>query len=141
MIKFSLQCENSHVFDGWFGKSSDFDEQRKRGLVSCPRCGSSAVEKALMAPSVKSGRGSGKPVLMTNDGQSERMRKIRELVATIRANSEDVGERFPEEARKIHYGESEPRGILGKADFEQARELIEEGIAVAPIPSLPEDTN
>lgn len=142
MIKFSLQCDENHGFEAWFGKSSDFDDQSARGLVTCPQCGSTAVEKALMAPAVPSRRSAEeKSPLAMNTAQTEQMRKVREMVAAIRSNSEDVGERFPEEARKIHYGEADPRGIIGKADAEEVRALAEEGVSFAPLPHFPDEAN
>lgn len=142
MIKFSLHCDKGHGFEAWFGKSSDLDDQAKRGLVTCPQCGSTAVEKALMAPAVPRRKSTEeKAPLAMNTAQAEQMRKVKEMVAAIRASSEDVGERFPEEARKIHYGEADARGIVGKADAEEARALAEEGIPFAPLPHFPDEAN
>lgn len=143
MIRFNLKCEKGHAFDAWFSSSGDFDSQAERGLVTCPHCGSAKVEKALMAPAVSHGtrRGEERPTLAMDSETTDRIRKIKELVAAVRANSEDVGDRFAEEARKIHYGESDPRGIIGRADLEDAKALAEEGIAFAPLPSFPDDAN
>ncbi|MEO0328468.1 MAG: DUF1178 family protein [Pseudomonadota bacterium] len=150
MIKYALICESDHRFEAWFGSSDDYDKQRKRGFVSCPHCGSTKVSKALMAPGVsgtkKSGAGDGAaeglPMAnMPSSLPSELMDKLRELKKHVEANSENVGDKFSEEARKIHYGESEARGIYGKASVEDAVGLAEEGIGVVPIPDLPEDKN
>lgn len=142
MIRYELSCDNGHAFEGWFGSADDFDRQQKRTLVSCPSCGSTHVAKRLMAPSVSTARKKQqRQELAVQTGQKEMMAKIREIVSTIRANSEDVGERFPEEARKIHYGESEQRGLIGKATADEVRDLLEEGVEVAPLPTLPDDTN
>ncbi|WLR92214.1 DUF1178 family protein [Shinella zoogloeoides] len=142
MIRYELSCDNGHAFEGWFGSADDFDRQQKMTLVSCPSCGSTHVAKRLMAPSVSTARKKQqRQELAVQTGQKEMMAKIREIVSTIRANSEDVGERFPEEARKIHYGESEQRGLIGKATADEVRDLLDEGVEVAPLPTLPDDTN
>jgi hypothetical protein len=95
-----------------------------------------------MAPSVSTARKKEKrQEMVMQAGQQEMMSKLREIVTTIRANSEDVGERFPEEARKIHYGETEQRGLIGKASATEVRDLLDEGIEIAPLPVLPDDTN
>lgn len=142
MIKYSLGCENGHVFEGWFAQSADFDRQVESGFLTCPVCNSTAISKSLMAPSVSTARKKeAKQELAMNMARHEVMAKLKEAVAGIRASSEDVGEKFPEEARKIHYGEADARGIIGKASFDEVRELIDEGIDIAPLPTLPEDGN
>lgn len=142
MIRYNLSCDQAHAFEGWFGSSSDFDDQLERGLVSCPVCGSLRVGKELMAPSVSTARkkDEARAVIM-DSAQKEVIGKIREMVTSIRQNAEDVGERFPEEARKVHYGEADARGLIGKATPDEARALIDEGIEIAPLPVLPEDIN
>jgi len=142
VIKYSLGCENGHVFEGWFAQSADFDRQVESGFLTCPVCNSTAISKSLMAPSVSTARKKeAKQELAMNMARHEVMAKLKEAVAGIRASSEDVGEKFPEEARKIHYGEADARGIIGKASFDEVRELIDEGIDIAPLPTLPEDGN
>lgn len=146
MIKYSLICEQEHDFEGWFGSSEDYDKQRKRGFVECPQCGSKKISKALMAPGVsgtKKSNNDPSKVLANVAPQlpEEVVTKIREIKQHIEKNSENVGDKFPEEARKIHYGESEARGIYGKATVEEAAGLAEEGVNVVPIPDLPEDKN
>jgi hypothetical protein len=142
LIRYELTCDNGHAFEGWFGSADDFDRQQKMALVSCPTCGSAHVAKRLMAPSVSTARKKQqRQDLAVQTGQREMMTKLREIVSTIRANSEDVGERFPEEARKIHYGETEQRGLIGRATAEEVRDLLEEGVEVAALPVLPDDTN
>ena len=142
MIKYTLSCDSGHSFDGWFSSSADFDRQAELGLVSCPVCGSVSVAKELMAPSVSTSRKKDEAkVLMMDQARKEAVAKIRELVTAIRENSDDVGEKFPEEARKIHYGEAEQRGLIGKATADEARALLEEGIEIAPLPVLPDDVN
>lgn len=142
MIKYTLSCDGGHSFEGWFSSSADFDGQAERGLVSCPACGSVSIAKELMAPSVSTARRKDEAkVLMMDKARREAVAKIRELVTNIRENSEDVGPKFPEEARKIHYGEAEQRGLIGQATAEEARALIDEGIEVAALPVLPDDVN
>ena len=162
MIQYELACDREHHFDAWFGRSDDFDAQAARGLLSCPHCGSSDISKALMAPSVQtSGRGrkpSSTPAAVSadattttdvagpvSDGANAELAKaielVREIGREIRKKSDNVGRRFPEEARKIHYGEVEPRAIVGEATAVEAGELIEEGIAFQPLPALPEEQN
>lgn len=142
MIRYALTCDKGHGFEGWFGSSSDFDAQSESGLVTCPVCGTASVNRALMAPALSTGRRKDKQSrLMMDQAQQVAISKIREMVSTIRANAEDVGEKFPEEARKIHYGEADARGLIGRATVEEARALIEEGIDVAPLPILPDEVN
>ena len=142
MIRYELSCDNGHAFEGWFGSADDFDRQQKMALVTCPTCGSAHIAKRLMAPSVSTARKKQqRQDIAVQTGQREMMNKLREIVTTIRANSEDVGERFPEEARKIHYGETEKRGLIGRATAEEVRDLLDEGVEVAPLPVLPDDTN
>ncbi len=142
MIKYTLACDNGHSFEGWFSSSTDFDRQADLGLVSCPACGSVSIGKELMAPSVSTARKKdAAKVLMMDQARKEAVSKIRELVTSIRENAEDVGTKFPEEARKIHYGEAEQRGLIGQATLEEARELLDEGIEIAPLPVLPDDVN
>lgn len=139
MISFNLHCDRNHEFEGWFSSSADFDAQIERKLVSCPVCGSTAISKALMAPAVSVSRDKDTRPLALDPEKREMMRKLRQMVAAVRENAEDVGERFPEEARKIYHGETEARGIVGKASSDDAKALIEEGIDIAPLPELPED--
>lgn len=142
MIRFNLICQERHEFEAWFSSSSDFDDQVGRGLVSCPHCGSAQVEKALMTPMVSTARKKEASTrLAMNKAQSEALDQLRKAVKTIRETSEDVGDRFPEEARKIHYGESEERGIIGQAKPDEVKALVEEGVGIAPLPDLPEEKN
>lgn len=141
MIRFSLACGQGHAFDGWFRSNEDFEQQNGRGLVSCPACGSASVSKALMAPAVSTARKREKIALAVSADQKAAMTKLRELAKAAIASSEDVGERFVEEARKIHYGEVESRAICGEAGASDIAELLEEGVPVMPIPVLPDDKN
>jgi hypothetical protein len=135
MIRYALICDRGHEFEAWFRSSAAYDERAQ--TVACPSCGSVAVTKAPMAPSVRRTR---------NDTLAAHERKrtyafLKGLRAQLKANAENVGPAFPEEARKMHYGEVEPRSIYGEATLEEARALLEEGIPAIPLPSLPEDHN
>lgn len=142
MIRYTLSCDHDHAFEGWFSSGADYDRQADLGLVTCPVCGSSSVGKQLMVPSVATGRKKEETrMMMMDEVHKQAVAKIREIVTTIRENSEDVGEKFPEEVRKIHYGEADQRGLIGKATLEEARDLIEEGIEIAALPTLPDDVN
>lgn len=141
MISFRLSCEKDHLFDAWFRNSDDFEMQAKRGLVECPKCGSHDVSKALMAPAVTTSVEKSSLSLVQGADQKKALAKMTELARNIRENAEDVGTRFAEEARKIHYGEADQRGIYGKATTDEAKSLAEEGVDFFPLPSLPEDHN
>jgi hypothetical protein len=147
MIKYDLICDKGHEFDGWFRDSAAFEKQSKRRLISCTVCGSDEVTKQLMAPGipVKSNRKPETSQTMLAGAVDTRTQKLmqimREVRKNIEANAEYVGDRFADEARKIHYAESEKRGIYGEAKLEDAQALIDEGIEVHPLPRLPEDSN
>jgi hypothetical protein len=149
MIRYSLVCEAGHGFESWFPSSDSYDAQVARGLVTCPVCGGAKVEKALMLPNVartdrspapQSGQAAA-PVTLVAEPERQARALLRALREHLVANSEHVGARFPEEARKIHYGEAEGRSIYGEASPAEARALVEEGIDVAAIPILPDDRN
>lgn len=142
MIRYALSCDNGHEFEGWFAESADFDKQVASGFLSCPACGSSAVSKLLMAPSVSTARKKEeRQTLVMDTARAETIAKIRQAVAAIKANAEDVGTKFPEEARKIHYGEADARGIIGQASLHEAEALLDEGIEIAALPVIPDDVN
>ncbi|NKJ06353.1 MULTISPECIES: DUF1178 family protein [Rhizobium] len=142
MIRYSLSCDNAHEFEGWFSESADFDRQVESGFLTCPVCNSAAISKLLMAPSVSTARKKTEMQTLAMDAaRKEAMAKLKEAVEAIKANAEDVGTKFPEEARKIHYGEADARGIIGKATPDEAKALVDEGIEIAAIPVLPDDTN
>ena len=141
MIRFSLGCQNDHSFDGWFRNSEDFEKQKKRGLIACPDCGSTGVEKALMAPSVSTGRKREKMALAMNAEQKKALAQLKALSEKLRENADYVGDKFAEEARKIHFGETDPRGIYGEATLEEAKGLAEDGVDFMPIPVFPDDRN
>ena len=138
MIIFDLRCPTGHVFEAWFGSSADYESQQARGLVSCPLCGASEVEKAPMAPAVPA-KGNSRPDAAPElfSGNAEAVKAMMAAVATLQKkmieNSESVGDRFADEARAIHLGEAEARAIHGRATREQAESLIDEGIPVAPL--------
>ena len=141
MIRFSLICEREHEFEAWFRSNDDFDAQKKRGLVDCPSCGSHKVEKALMAPAVSTSRKQEKVALAVGDEQRKMMAQLKALSEKVRENSEYVGEKFAEEARKIHFGETDARGIYGEATLDEAKGLAEDGVEFMPLPVFPDDRN
>lgn len=146
MIHYDLICAEGHEFDGWFSNSESFDKQLKVGIVECPNCGSTEVSKALMAPGIPAKSNSKKDLqpVMQNAPQSpatEMVQMIRKLRDHVEQNSEYVGPRFADEARKIHHEETEPRGIYGEATLQDAQDLKDEGIEVQPLPLLPEERN
>jgi hypothetical protein len=156
MIKYSLVCNKQHAFESWFPDSRSFDRLAKGGLLVCPDCNSSRVSKALMAPAVVASKKKAlKPraeappandappvnVAMIDEGQKRLRELAKELRQEIMAKTDDVGARFPEEARAIHAGDAPQRSIRGQATMDEARALIEEGVGVLPIPSVPEDFN
>jgi hypothetical protein len=141
LIRFSLACDHDHEFEGWFRSNDDFDKQKKRGLIDCPECGSHRVEKTLMAPAVSTGRKQEKMALAMNAEQRRLMGEMKALSDKLRENADYVGDKFAEEARKIHFGETEARGIYGEASTEEAKSLAEDGVPFMPIPVFPDDRN
>jgi len=158
MIRYALVCERKHNFEIWFNNSADYDKQRKRGLVTCPVCESKKVEKAIMAPAIgRGGRKRSEPaetpapttteapssenVAMMSPQEKEFRAKLKELRDHLVANADNVGKRFPEEARKMHYGEIEHRSIYGEASPQEVKELHDEGIEFHPLPILPDERN
>jgi hypothetical protein len=163
MIRYTLHCDKGHTFESWFANSSAYDKQAKRSLIACPVCNSSKVEKAIMAPrlgrsdaaeepiaappvqapaaAAASPPAAAAPVAMMSPVERELRNKLKELREHIVKNADYVGPRFPEQARKIHYGEVEHRSIYGEATPEEAKELNEEGIAFHPLPVLPDEFN
>ncbi len=129
MIRYDLRCDNGDEFDAWFGSIADYDVQAGQGLIECPHCGSRHVQKAVMAPAVQSSR--------AKDARKERtvaMAMAAKVREHIKDNFDYVGDKFADEARKMHAGESDERAIWGEATPEEARELAEEGISAAPLP-------
>ena len=148
MIVFNLQCHKGHGFESWFKDGAAFERQSKRKLVECPSCGSVKVEKALMAPRLSGTKKSRKNAVAAVPAQAvaamgsdpavakavELQKELAKLRAHVEKNFEHVGDKFAEEARKIHYGETEHRDIYGEATPDEAKELAEEGVEVARIP-------
>lgn len=132
----NLQCARQHGFEGWFGSEDDFQGQVERGLVECPICGDTAITKLPSAPRLNLGAPQPaepkQDVMTANDAAMQA--KWLQAVRHVLENTEDVGERFAEEARRIHYGESEERNIRGQASREETEALLEEGIGVLPLP-------
>ncbi|MDE2444588.1 MAG: DUF1178 family protein [Alphaproteobacteria bacterium] len=147
MIHYDLVCDQGHAFDGWFSNSAAYDKQARAGLVACTHCSSTKVEKQIMAPGIpsKSNRKPEATQRMVAGPADPRLAQMMQLMRDYRkhveSNAENVGNKFAEEARKIHYNETEARGIYGNATADDAKALIEEGIEVHPIPILPEDGN
>ncbi len=142
MIRFSLHCDNAHEFDAWFRSNEDFDEQKKSGLLSCPFCHSTSIEKQLMAPAVSTARKREQQVGLGLEAEQQKMLSaLREVTKKVRKEAEYVGDRFAEEARRIHFKEVEERAIYGEASVKEVSSLVEDGISVVPLPSLPEDEN
>jgi hypothetical protein len=160
MIRYTLRCDRGHAFESWFQSSSVYESQEKRKLVTCPACGSAKVERAIMAPQIVSRKGrdsalpapapvpmavadvaapASTPLMMAQE--RELRAKLKELRDHIVKNADNVGERFPNEARKMHYGDIEHRPIYGEASPDEARALIDEGVEVSPLPVLPDDRN
>ncbi|MEQ1682635.1 MAG: DUF1178 family protein [Burkholderiaceae bacterium] len=136
----NLRCSNDHRFEGWFASDDDFQSQGERGLVTCPMCNDTSIFRLPSAPRLNVSKQRdvataepGAPVPMQSQMQAHWLRAVRHMMK----NTEDVGDRFPEEARRIHYGESEERGIRGRASPEDADALREEGIDVVAV-ALPE---
>ena len=162
MIRYALRCERDHQFESWFQDSAAYDQQVRRKLVSCPVCNSVRIKKAIMAPRIVSKKGRERaevveqaaspaapapapaapeatPLVMAQE--RELRAKLKELRDHIVKNADNVGERFPNEARAMHYGDKEHRPIYGEASPDEARALIDEGVEVSPLPTLPEDRN
>ena len=157
MIKYALVCAKGHDFESWFADSAAYDKQAKRKLVSCPHCGSTKVEKAIMAPRLSGAKKRGTrpvemsapaatpeapaPVAMISPQEQEFRAKLKELRDHLTRNADNVGAKFPEEARKMHYGEIEHRSIYGEASPQEAKDLHDEGIEFHPLPVLPDERN
>ena len=139
MIRYALRCAAGHGFEGWFGSSSDYDDQAARGLVACPLCGTAQVTKAIMAPAV-----AGTKVRAEPEAAPAKMREMfrhaaREVRRHVLNEFDDVGPRFAAEARAIHEGQAEERGIYGQATSAEVKALREDGVGVAPLPVEPPD--
>ena len=154
MIRYALVCAKGHSFESWFQNSAAYDKQAKRALVTCPVCGIAKVEKEIMSPRLSGARkraaapspasepsGETTPVAMVSPQERELRKKLKELREHLTQNADYVGPKFPEEARKMHYGEIDHRSIYGEASPDEARKLHEEGVEFHPLPILPDDRN
>lgn len=141
MIQYSLSCRNGHSFDAWFANAAAFDSQQARGLVSCAICGIADVDKAVMAPAVAR-TDKGKVALGSVQPEAAQLREmLRQYRRKVMSEADYVGDRFADEARKIHFEEVEARGIYGEATRDEVVALAEEGIEFMPLPDLPEEHN
>jgi hypothetical protein len=136
MIKYALACEHEHTFEGWFGSSGDYDDQQSRGLLECPVCGTKAVRKQIMAPAVTGTKATATPEERAQ-ARAMMMQAVRQVREHVEENFDYMGDSFADEARAIHEGRSEERGIYGEATPKEVRALIEDGVRVAPLPSKP----
>lgn len=145
MIKYRLRCALAHEFEAWFASSDSCESQVADRKVVCPECGARDVVKAIMAPNVtardRAEHESAHDTSQALDVRPQVVEVLREVRRSLLAAAEDVGARFPEEARKIHFGETESRGIRGTASGDEVRTLLDEGISIVALPPLPEDAN
>jgi hypothetical protein len=141
VIHYALVCDNTHKFEAWFRNAEAYDQQHARGIVTCPICNSGAVEKALMAPAVA--RASSEKVsLSIGHPQHAQLRDaMKALRHKVTSEADYVGDKFAEEARKIHFKDVEARGIYGEATQEEVSALVEDGVDFMPLPNLPEEHN
>lgn len=143
-MKFALHCENAHEFEAWFRSNDDYETQAKRGFVECPICNSAKIAKSLMAPAVSTGRAKDerKHAVAIAAGQAmqrEMFEKMREIAKQVKANATDVGDKFPEQARQMHYGEKTAAPIYGKATPDEVEALVDEGVEIMGLPDLPDE--
>ena len=137
MIKYALQCDQAHAFEGWFGSSADYDDQAARGLVECPVCGSRGVSKQVMAPAVAGTKAQRSAPAPDPKMREMMMAAMGEVRRHVEENFDYVGDAFAKEARAIHEGKSEERGIYGEASPSEVKALVEDGVRVAPLPPGP----
>jgi len=149
VIRYSLICDRGHTFESWFPSSKASDGQLKRGLVACPLCDSTKVSKAIMAPAIAAAAKKKKraeapdkqPVALLSEREQKTRALLKALHEHVKKNAEHVGEKFPKLARQMHYEEIPQRSIYGEAKPDEVRELLEEGVEVAPLPGLPDKGN
>lgn len=166
MIRYALACERGHEFESWFPSSAAYDEQVERSLVGCPICGSTSISKQLMRPSITrrdlgrqpaipdspedtsaqvpavvASSEASPPVALLSEREKQLRAMLREIREHVTKNAENVGDRFVDEARRMHYGETEHRSIYGEATIDDAKALIEEGVEVQPLPVIADDRN
>ena len=134
MIKYALACEHGHDFEGWFGASADFEDQAARGLLDCPVCGSKAVRKQIMSPAIGGTKAQNSGAGLPPEARQMMMEAMGKVRAHVEDNFDYVGDTFAREARDIHEGKSEERGIYGEASPAEVKALVADGVAVAPLP-------
>ena len=137
MIKYALACEHGHAFEGWFGASADFDDQAARGLLECPICASKAVRKQIMSPSIGGTKAQNSGAGLPPEARQMMMEAMGKVRAHVEDNFDYVGDTFAREARDIHEGKSEERGIYGEASPAEVKALVEDGVPVAALPPAP----
>ena len=151
MIRYALICEHGHQFEGWFGASADYDDQAARGLLACPACASQAVRKQIMSPALAGTRKRGSPEISAPEASAPQisgpetsararammMQAMGNVRRHVEANFDYVGDRFAAEARSIHEGKAEDRGIYGEASSSEVKALLDDGVPVAPLPPEP----
>ncbi|HEY2660106.1 MAG TPA: DUF1178 family protein [Caulobacteraceae bacterium] len=137
MIKYALACDHDHAFEGWFGSSADYDDQQARGLLACPVCDSRKVKKQIMAPAVAGTRKKGEAIDASTPNRAMMMEAMSRVRRHVEDNFDYVGDSFASEARAIHEGRSEDRGIYGEASPKEVKALVEDGVQVAPLPPPP----
>jgi len=138
MIKFTLVCDQDHEFESWFPDGAAYEEQARRGFVTCPQCNSHRIAKAPMAPAIVARE---KPAALVDDKARAMRAAMHALRREIEARTDDVGEAFPQVARAIHAGDEPDRAIRGQANLAEVKALVEEGVRIAPIPTLPDEAN
>ena len=137
MIRYALTCDHDHAFEGWFASSGDYDDQQQRGLVECPVCASKGVRKQIMAPAVAGTKAQKSAPAVDPKMREMMMTAMGEVRRQVEENFDYVGDRFAKEARDIHEGKSEERGIYGEASAKEVKALVEDGVPVAPLPPEP----
>lgn len=141
MIRYALTCDRNDQFEGWFSSSDDFDVQAKRGLIECPVCGSCDVKRQIMAPAVTGTKAQTGPSDVSPKMRSVMMEAMGKIRTHVEDNFDYVGDAFAKEARDIHDGKSEERGIYGEATPKDVKSLVEDGVQVAALPPKPKDLN
>lgn len=138
MIRYNLKCAKEHEFDSWFSSSEDFDKLKKSGMIACSICGDTDVQKAIMAPRIANKEEDNKSLLKPSSPAEVVLKELRK---ELEKSADNVGKNFATEARKIHYGETKERPIIGEANLEEAKSLIDEGVPITPLPWQDKKTN
>jgi len=137
VIKFTLRCGADHEFEGWFRDNAAFEEQAEKGVLTCPVCGDAKVAKSIMAPSIRTSESAEAARAEQKTKLETFMKGLKAAHEHVEKNFENVGERFAEEARAIHYGEKEKRDIFGQTTADEAKNLHDEGVTFSFLPPLP----